>query len=336
MRGLTLDYVLRRLGMFVLTIWIGATIIFFVPRLAPGDPITAMVSRMSAQAGHVENSAAIVESWKARFGLNAPLYIQYLRFLRNAVTFDLGYSITAFPAGVSQLVARSLPWTLGLLTLAVLISFIAGNTIGALMAWRRTPALIQNLLPLSLTFTSIPFFMLAILLIYVFAFGLHWFPTSGAFGRGIIPGLNWDFVKSVAYHGVLPVLAIVVTSMGFWALGMRGMMITTDGEDYLVLAQAKGLRPGRIFWRYAVRNAVLPQVTALALSIGSLIGGNILVEYLFAYPGTGYLLYQGILNADYPLIQGIVFILILTTATAVLIIDLLYPLLDPRITYQKR
>jgi peptide/nickel transport system permease protein len=321
--------------MFLLTIWLGATIIFIVPRLAPGDPITAMVSRMTAQAGYVENSAAIIESWKARFGLNDPLYIQYLRFLGNAARFDLGYSIMAFPAGVSELVARSLPWTLGLLAIATLISFVAGNTIGALMAWRRTPGMVKNLLPVTLTFTSIPFFMLAILLIYVFAFGLHWFPTSGAFGRGVVPGLNWGFITSVAYHGVLPVLAIVLTSMGFWALGMRGMMITTDGEDYLILAQAKGLRSSRIFWRYAVRNALLPQVTALALSIGSLVGGYILVEYLFAYPGTGYLLYQGILNADYPLIQGIVFILIVTTATAVLIIDLLYPLLDPRITYQK-
>jgi peptide/nickel transport system permease protein len=335
MRGLTLGYVLRRLGMFVLTIWLGATIIFIVPRLAPGDPISAMVSRMTAQAGHVENSGAIIEAWKARFGLNDPLYIQYLRFLGNATRFNLGYSITAFPATVSELVARSLPWTIGLLTLATLISFIAGNTIGALMAWRRTPTLVKNLLPLALTFTSIPFFMLAILLIYVFAFGLHWFPTSGAFARGVVPGLNWGFISSVLYHGTLPALAIVITSMGFWALGMRGMMITTDGEDYLILAQAKGLRPGRIFWRYAVRNAVLPQVTALALSIGTLIGGNILVEYLFAYPGTGYLLYQGILNADYTLIQGIVFFLIVATSTAVLIIDLLYPLLDPRITYQK-
>src|SRR6266487_875599 len=304
MRGLTIGYLLRRLGMFVLTIWLGATIIFFVPRLAPGDPITAMVSRMSAQAGHVENSGAIIKSWKARFGLNAPLYIQYLRFLRNAVTFDLGYSITAFPATVSELVARSLPWTLGLLTTAVLISFIAGNTIGALMAWRGTPPIVKNLLPLSLTFTSIPFFMLAILLIFVFAFGLHWFPTSGAYGRGVIPGLNWGFISSVVYYGTLPVLAIVVTSMGFWALGMRGMMITTAGEDYLILAQAKGLRPLRVFWRYAVRNAILPQVTALALSFGGIVGGSVLVEYLFAYPGMGYLLYEGIVNQDYTVIQG--------------------------------
>jgi peptide/nickel transport system permease protein len=134
----------------------------------------------------------------------------------------------------------------------------------------------------------------------------------------------------------LPALAIVVTTMGFWALGMRGMMITTDGEDYMVLAQAKGLRPGRIFWRYGVRNSILPQVTALALSLGAIAGGAIIVEYIFTYPGMGYLLYQGIINADYTLIQGIVFILIVGVSIAVLILDLLYPLIDPRITYEAR
>jgi peptide/nickel transport system permease protein len=216
------------------------------------------------------------------------------------------------------------------------ISFVLGNFIGALMAWRRTPRLLQRFLPLTLTFTSIPFFMLAILLIYVFAFGLRWFPVSGAYERGVQPGWDWSFISSVIYHGVLPALAIVITSMGFWALGMRGMMITTDGEDYLVLAQAKGLRGRWIFWRYAVRNAVLPQVTALALTLGSIVGGSVLVEYLFAYPGVGYLLYQGIVNSDYALIQGIVLILVMATALAVLIIDLLYPLLDPRITYGRR
>jgi peptide/nickel transport system permease protein len=244
--------------------------------------------------------------------------------------------MTAFPAGVSEMVARSLPWTIGLLAIATLISFCLGSTVGALMGWRRTPALMRHLLPLTLTFTSIPFFMLAILLIYVFAFGLRWFPVSGAVDSSLLPGLSWAFISSVVYHGSLPALAIVLASMGFWALGMRGMMITTDGEDYVILAQAKGLRSSWIFWRYAVRNAMLPQVTALALSISGIVGGNILVEYLFAYPGTGYLLYQGIVNSDYTLIQGIVLILIFTTALAVLIIDLIYPLLDPRISYQKR
>jgi peptide/nickel transport system permease protein len=322
--------------MFFLTIWIGTTIIFIIPRLAPGDPITAMVSRMSAQAGRVENSDQIIEAWRARFGLDAPMYIQYLRYLRNLLTLNLGYSLAFFPTEVEELVGRSLPWTLGLLGLATLLSFIIGNAVGALLAWRRTPGLARALLPLTLTFTAIPPFMLGILLLYLLAFNLEWLPFAGAYGRGLQPAMNLEFILSVIKHGTLPALAIVVTTMGFWALGMRGMMITTDGEDYMVLAQAKGLRPGRIFWRYGVRNSILPQVTALALSLGAIAGGAIIVEYIFTYPGMGYLLYQGIINADYTLIQGIVFILIVGVAIAVLILDLLYPLIDPRITYETR
>ena len=204
------------------------------------------------------------------------------------------------------------------------------------MGWRGTPRWLKNLLPISLIFTSVPFFMLAILLIYVLAFGLRLFPFSGGYGREVTLGWNWLFIKDVAYHAILPIMAIVIGSMGFWALGMRGMMITTTGEDYMILAEGKGLFTDRIFWRYAVRNAVLPQVTALALAVGSIIGGAVLVEYVFSYPGMGFQLYNGILASDYTVIQGIVFMMIVTSATAVLIIDLLYPLIDPRITYQKR
>jgi len=261
--------------------------------------------------------------------------VQYMQYVRNLATFDLGYSLASFPSGVGDLVGRALPWTIGLLTIASVLSFIIGNTIGALLAWRRTPGLVRLLLPISLTFTSIPFFMFGILLIYVLGFWLDLFPISGGYGRGLTPGLNWPFIQSVIEHGTMPALAIVLTSMGFWALGMRGMMITNDGEDYMILAEAKGLFPSRIFWRYGVRNSVLPQVTALALSLGTIVGGSTLVEYIFSYPGTGYLLYQSIVNADYTLIQGIVFILVLATALAVFIIDLLYPIIDPRITYEK-
>jgi peptide/nickel transport system permease protein len=335
MRGLTLGYVVRRLGMFFLTIWLGATLIFIIPRLAPGDPIAAMVSRMMQQAGRVENSAEMIEAWRARFGLDAPMWLQYLRFLRNTASGDLSFSLFSFPSKVEDLVARSLPWTVGLLTMATLMSFIVGNLIGALLAWRRTPGLVKTLLPLSFTFTSIPFFMLGILLIYVFGFALKWFPISGAYGRGVTQSWNWDFIKSVIHHGTLPALAIVIASMGFWGMGMRGMMITTDGEDHMILAQAKGLKPFRIFWRYGIRNSVLPQVTALALSLGGIAGGAVLVEYIFSYPGMGYLLYQGIVNNDFTLIQGIVFLLIVGTALAVFIIDLLYPIIDPRITYER-
>ena len=335
MGGLTWSYVLKRVGMWALTIWLGTTIIFIIPRLAPGDPVAAMVSRMSAQSGYVKNSDELIEIWRARFGLDEPLPVQYVKFLGNSFRFDLGYSLANFPTRVDDMVLQSLPWTVGLLLVATLISFALGNTIGALMAWERTPGVVKSILPISLTFTSIPFFMLGILFIYVFAFGLRWFPPSGAFGRGLVQGFNLPFMASVAHHAFLPAFAIVVASMGFWALGMRGMMITTTGEDYVILAEAKGLKPSRVFWMYGVRNSILPQVTALALSLGAIVGGAVLVEYIFAYPGVGYLLYLGIGNADYTLIQGIVFMIIFTTATLVLILDLIYPLIDPRITYGK-
>jgi peptide/nickel transport system permease protein len=336
MGGITKGYLLRRFGMFLLTVWLGTTLIFIIPRLAPGDPIAAMIGRMSAQGSRVENSAEIIAAWRARFGLDAPWHVQYLRYLRNAATLNLGYSLAYFPTQVNDMAARSMPWTIGLLFLATIMSFVLGNTIGALLAWRRTPNMLKTLLPLSLTFTSIPAFMLGILLVYLLAFGLKWFPFAGAYGRGIDPGLNWEFVKSVVHHGTLPALAIVVTTMGFWALGMRGMMITTTGEDYMILAEAKGLKPNRVFWIYGVRNAILPQITALALTLGAIAGGSIIVEYIFTYPGMGYLLYQGIVNTDYALIQGIVFFLIVGVALAVLILDLILPLIDPRISYQKK
>ena len=336
MGGLTKGYVIRRIAMFFLTIILGATIIFIIPRLAPGDPVAAMISRMTAQSGYVENSEVIISAWRARFGLDGPMWVQYLSYLRNLLRFDLGYSMTNFPITVMDMVRRGLPWTMFLLGLATVLAFIFGNTIGALLGWRRTPGAIKAILPFFLTFTSIPFFMLGILLIYVFAFGLDIFPVSGGFSRNVDPGWNWTFIKDALYHAILPAMAIVLTSMGGWALGMRGMMISIDSEDYLILAKAKGLRNARIFWRYAVRNAVLPQFTALALSLGGIVGGSVLVEYLFAYPGMGYMFYQGIVNQDYALIQGISLILITTTAFTVLIIDLIYPLLDPRITFQKR
>ncbi|HEY8455129.1 MAG TPA: ABC transporter permease [Actinopolymorphaceae bacterium] len=336
MRGLTIGYVLRRIGMFFFTIWASATVMFVIPRLAPGDPINAMVTRITSQAGYVENSAQLIQAWRERFGLDDSLWVQYLRYLQSLLTFDFGYSMAQFPVEVADMIGQALPWTIGLLTISTILSFFAGTAIGALMAWRRTPGWLRLFLPATLTFTAIPFYILGLLLIYVFVFTLGLFPISGGYRSELEPGFNLLFINSVIQHGTLPALSIVLASMGFWALGMRGMMITVAGEDYLTLARAKGLRPLEILLKYEVRNAILPQITALVLGLGGIVGGTVLVEYIFGYPGMGALLYQSISNADYTVLQGIVFILILTTVTAVLIIDLLYPLIDPRITYERR
>ncbi len=336
MAGLTRNYIVSRLVMWLLTVFIGATLIFVIPRLSPGDPVASMVSRMTAQSGYIENSKALIEAWREKFGLDGPWYVQYLNFLKGCVTFDFGYSMTQFPSSVSEMIGRAVPWTVGLLSTAIIITFLLGNLIGALMGWRKTPSVVRNALPIALTFSSIPPFIFGLLLLFVFAYWLEILPNGGGYDTQFEPGWNPGFIGSAIKHSILPGMSIVLTSMGGWALGMRGMMITTDGEDYMLLAQAKGLSPLRLFLRYAVRNAMLPQLTALALSLGLLVGGSTLVETYFVYPGIGWLLYFAISNNDYSLMAGIVFILILTTATAVLIVDLIYPLIDPRISFTRK
>lgn len=334
MGSITTGYLVRRLVVFFLTIWISATLIYIIPRLAPGDPIAAMVSRMTEQAGYVENSDAIIEGWRKRFGLDDPPLEQYIRYLGNIVTLDFGYSLAGFPTTVSEMIGRALPWTVGLLINALLITFFVGNFLGALLAWKGTPRLLKMLIPVGMIFTSIPSILAAIFLIYVFAYTLDWFPMIGSYERGMKVDLSWEFITSVLHHGILPALSIVLVSFGYWALGMRGMMITVEGEDYMHLARAKGLRPLYVLYRYMIRNAILPQVTALAISLGTLVSGQVLVEYVFSYRGMGSTIFSAIRNQDFPVIQGTSFILIFMTALAVLIIDLIYPLIDPRISYE--
>jgi peptide/nickel transport system permease protein len=329
-------YFLRRFGIFLLTIWVSATIIWIIPRLSPTDPIAVMVAGMSSEGTFVEDSEAIIESWRERFGLNDPVPIQYLKYLRNLITLDFGYSVANFPSTVSSIIGEALPWTLGLLVVALFITFFFGNFIGAIMVWTKTPQLIKVLIPLGLVFTSIPSILAGLLLLYLFAFTLDWFPTTNSYAFGTTPGLNFEFIFSVIRHGTLPALSIVLVSFGYWALGMRGMMITVEGEDYMNLAKAKGLNPFYILYRYMIRNAILPQVTALALRVGTLVSGVILVEYVFQYRGTGRVIYEAILARDFAVIQGVSFIIIMMTALSVLVIDLIYPLIDPRISPEGR
>jgi len=335
MGGLTKEYVLQRVSMWLLTIWIGVTLTFLIPRLGKGDPVSVILNRMMMSQGYVENATEIIESYKERFGLNDPLLVQYIRYLGNVVRFDYGYSLTRFPITAWTIVKPALPWTLGLLTVASVLSFLIGITIGALMGWRKTPGWLQNILPISLTFTSIPFFMFGILMIYVFAFQLKILPPTGGYSRDVDLGWNLPFIIDVGKHAILPLLSVILVSMGGWALGMRGLMIGVNNEDYFLLAQAKGLSPSRVFFRYGMRNAILPALTAFALGLGGLIGGYVLVEWVFAYPGTGYVLYRSITALDYAVMQTICNLIIIITATGVLFIDLLYPIIDPRITFKK-
>ncbi len=327
------SYVLNRVVTLLLTVWIAATLIWIIPRLSPVDPADIMLGRMAAGAGAVENADQILARLKENFGLNDPLVIQYVKYIGNVATFDFGLSTATFPTQVSTLIARALPWTVGLMLLSVVITFFIGNALGALMAWDRSPKLVRVAIPAAMVFTSIPPILSGLLLMWILAAKLRWFPLTGAYGLTVEPGWTWGFVQSVIHHGFLPALSIVIVTFGFWALGMRGLMITVQGEDYVTLAKAKGLRPRYILYRYMIRNAILPQITAFALKIGLLVAGQVLVERIFAYNGMGKLLYDAILDQDFPVIQGVSFVIILMTAVSVFLVDLVYPFVDPRIRH---
>jgi peptide/nickel transport system permease protein len=240
-----------------------------------------------------------------------------------------------FPSTVLQLIGQAIPWTIGLLTMTTLIAFALGSLLGGLLAWPRSPGWLRYLVPPLVTLSAVPYYLLGIIFIYLFAFLWKLFPLSGGSTIGTLPALTPEFALDVLSHSILPALSIVASAIGFWTLAMRGMMVTTLGEDYITLAEAKGLPGGRIFFSYAMRNALLPQMTSLALSLGHVLSGALLVEVIFRYPGIGSLVYRAITGFDYFTISGVVFFVIVTVSLATLIIDLVYPLLDPRIRYQR-
>ncbi len=327
---MTWSYLLKRLAMFVAVVLLAITVNFIVPRLAPGDPTAAVLEQLLSRGQQVEGSQDIVAAYRARFGLDEPILMQYGRYLLNTARFDLGSSISYFPQKVESAIVGALPWTIGLLAVATVISFGLGSLIGALIAWPGSPRFLKSLSPALMVLSAIPYYLLALIILYLFAIWTGWFPLGGAYSQ--LPQ-RFDLMTlcDLVYHAFLPALSIVLAGVGFWALGMRGAMINVLGEDYLTLAEAKGLPKRRIFFAYAVRNAMLPQVTSLAIALGTAASGSVLVEVAFNYPGIGYLLYNALRSSDYFLIQGVAFFLVLTVALSVLILDLIYPLLDPRI-----
>lgn len=335
---MTVGYVIRRVGVFFLIVWAAATINFVVPRLAPGDPVEVVLGRLEEQGARVSDSAKIIAEYRAMFGLDDPLWLQYVKYLGATARFQLGYSLALFPATVMDVILNALPYTIGLLVTTTVLSFIIGTLAGGLLMWRDTPRAAKALVPVLMMIAPIPYYLVAMLLLFFFAFTLRIFPSGGTVDVGLVAtgGFDLGYDLNVLYHSILPAFSIIITSVGGWALGMRGMMVTVQGEDYLNLAEAKGLRGRVVFLRYALRNAMLPHVTGLAISLGHVVSGAVLVETIFSYPGMGYRLFQSITTADYTVMQGITFILVLSVATAILIIDLIYPRLDPRITYSRR
>jgi len=321
-------FLVRRLGFLVVTAWAAITLNFFIPRLMPGDPVQLLIARLQ-QKGQITPGAT--HALEVTFGLNThtSLLVQYFQYWGQLFHGDFGRSITFFPENVTSVMGRGLPWTLGLVGAATIISFVVGTVLGTLTGWRRGTWL-DSLLPVTTFFSAVPYFWLGLLAISLFGAALGWFPLSGGFDQGVDPGFSWVFITNVLSHAVLPAVTIVLTSLAGWLLGMRNMMVTVMDEDYVMVARAKGLRPSRVLLSYAARNAVLPSVAGFALSLSFVVSGALLVEIVFSYPGIGYDLYQAVNNEDFPLLQGIFLVITFAVLIANFVADLLYVVLDPR------
>jgi peptide/nickel transport system permease protein len=331
-----LDYVVQRLVQFLIVLWGAATLNFMLPRLSPGNPVRERLMNAMAQGGLQQSGIEeMVRAYNETLGLDQPLWVQYVRYIWNVFRLDFGYSIADFPSKVLPMIVAALPWTLGLLVMSTILAFTIGTLLGALIAWPRSPRFLQFLVGPLMALSAIPYYLLGLILVYLLAISVPVFPLSGGYSRGTIPSVSLPFMLDVLRHSLLPALSIVLAAIGFWSLAMRGMMVTTQGEDYMTFGEAKGLRGRRIFLHYGLRNAILPQVTAFALSLGQVVSGSVVVEIVFGYPGIGSLLFRAIQSLDYFLIYGVVFMTVLAIAIATLIIDFLYPIIDPRISYQR-
>tara|TARA_A100001037_G_scaffold1497_1_gene1311 strand:- start:3121 stop:4200 length:1080 start_codon:yes stop_codon:yes gene_type:complete len=325
-------FVVKRFLFFLFVVWLASTVIFIIPRLSGQDPVKEKLLLEAQRGGAMQTGLdEMAETYQKRFGLDQPLWVQYTNFIKDLAKLNLGVSIAFFPRTVNDIVFESLMWTLGLMGTVTILAFILGTLAGAFLGWPRRPGWLQYVFMPLLTLSAIPQYLLGMILIFIFAFKLGWLPLFGGYSPASLPSLTFEFIIDVIRHAILPAFAIIFSSIGFWAIGMRGMMINTQGEDYMIQADAKGLKGSRIFIRYAVRNALLPQVTGLALVMGTIITGQVLVERVFSYPGVGDILFQAIRLSDFFVIRGIVIVIVLGIALATFLLDVLYPLLDPRI-----
>jgi peptide/nickel transport system permease protein len=323
--GSALGALLRRGLFYVVTAWAAITLNFLLPRLMPGSPAELLLARFK---GRLNPNA--IHSLMSLFGMdNESLWSQYVDYWRNLLHGDLGTSFTYFPRPVTSVIADSLPWTVVLIGLSTVISFLIGTMLGVVAGWRRG-SWVDGLVPVTTFFASIPYFWLGLVAVFFLSATLNWFPISGGYTPGLNISFSGPFIGSALYHGVLPALTIVVSSIGGWLLGMRNMMVTTLSEDYVLMAQAKGLSKRRVMLMYGARNAILPSLASFALSLGFIVGGAILTEIVFSYPGIGFVLFEAVSNEDFPLMQGIFLIITFAVLIANLFVDLIYVVLDPR------
>jgi peptide/nickel transport system permease protein len=321
-------FLLHRLGFFVLTLWAAVTVNFFIPRLMPGDPASAMMARFH---GRVNPSA--IHALEVAFGVDSSqsVWAQYLAYLHNTVTGNFGTSLTYFPLSVSSQIAQAVPWTLGLVGVATVLAFVIGTLVGTVAGWRRGGKIDSIVPPVFVVGSALPYFWVGMILILVFSVWTNGaLPNDGAYDINLTPGFSLPFIGNVLQHALLPALTILIISIGGWILTMRNNMVTVLAEDYVRMGRAKGLSSQRIMYQYAARNAMLPNLAGFAMSLGFVVAGAILVEYVFNYPGLGYMLLNAVNNLDYPLMQALFLMITVAVLVAVLICDFLTMWLDPR------
>ena len=320
--------ILRRLAFYFLAAWSAVTLNFFLPRMLPGSALQAVLASIRSAPITPEELKAL----EAEYGAgNKSLLSQYASYISNLLHGDLGTS-TSKSVPVTDILKSDLPWTIGLVGTATIIAFVLGTFLGVIAGWRRG-GLLDTLLPVATFFQAIPYYMLAFLLVMSMGYMWHWFPFAGGYDTTrdstVEPGWNGGFIGSVAYHGVLPALTIVLGSIAGWILGMRNVTVTTMDEDYVLVAAAKGLPRWRVVW-VAARNAILPQISSLALSISLIVTGSIVTEIVFSYPGLGLAINNATLDADYPLMQGILLCVTFAVLAVNFLADIAYVVLDPR------
>jgi len=322
-----LRFVLRRLGFFAVTLWAAVSLNFLIPRLMPGNPAQVLV----AQHPHLNPQALHALLTLLGGNTNQGLLSQYVEYWGHAVTFNFGISLTtAFGDSVRTMVAQRLFWTLGLVGVTTVLAFVLGTFIGLVSAWKRGSWLDSFLPPIFVVTSAFPYFWMALLSIFVFSVTLGWLPSDNAYTTGLVPGLDWHYVGDVLQHAVLPAFTILITAIGGWILTMRNNVITVLADDYVRMARAKGLRPWRIMWHYAGKNAILPNLTGFAMSLGLVVSGAILVEDVFNYPGVGSLMLSAVSDLDYPVMQALFLLITVAVLLSILAADVITAILDPR------
>jgi len=321
-------FLVRRVAFYVVAFWVAITVNFLLPRLLPGNPIDYFQMRYSAI---LANNPHLLDTLKPVFDFkHQSLAVQYVHYLGNLAHLNFGPSYSQFPTPVNDLIAQALPWSLFLAGVSALVAFVIGTLLGIVAAWWRSGTVDTVVTPLTMFMQSFPAFFVAMIILYFLGVIGGWFPLDHAFGDTVQPGFNLPFFADVLTHAAMPLLALLLASVGGWLLGMRAVMINTLSEDYITMAEAKGLRTRRIVFMYAARNALLPQITSLAIVLGYALTSLVLIENVFAYPGLGYLMVNAVKATDYPLMQAIFFLITVAMLGANFVADLLYAVLDPR------